>query len=160
MIRHLHGKVGRALPSIIDSLSVSRHSSGMLQRTIISKLIKTLFCVTLLFSLVLYPPSSAHAHASAHGGSTVQDTDHGHHGGHGAHAHHDIGDAQSPLNAMDSDTSSDAPNCCQGICMAAVIAQSPSVLQEVNRAGHEATWLSSFSAFDPFEHRRPPKHLI
>jgi hypothetical protein len=138
------------------------HSRAMFQRAIISKLIKTLFCVTLLMSLVLYPPSSAHAHSAAHGVGVVQNADTGHHAGHGAHghgadAHHDMGHAQANT---DSATSSDAPNCCQGICMAAVIAQSPSDLPNVQRASHQATGLSSFSPFDPVEHRRPPKHLI
>jgi len=157
MIRQCHGKRGPAFPSIIDSLRMSRHARAMLKRAIISKLIKTLLCVTLLMSLILYPPSSAHAHTAGHGVAVVQNADTGHHAGHGAHAHHDMGHAQ--LTA-DSDTSSDAPNCCQGICMAAVIAQSPSDLPDVQRASHLATWLSSFSPFDPVEHRRPPKHLI
>ncbi|MDX5400810.1 MAG: hypothetical protein LPJ93_00265 [Rhodobacterales bacterium] len=90
----------------------------------------------------------------------MQDADSGHHGGHGAHAHHDMSDAQAQLTASDSDTTTDTPNCCQGICMAAVIAQSLPGLSDIQEAEHEATWLSSFSPFDPFQHRRPPKHLI
>ncbi|MEE4348431.1 hypothetical protein ABWH93_08550 [Seohaeicola saemankumensis] len=44
--------------------------------------------------------------------------------------------------------------------MAAVLAQAAAGLPEIHEADHEATWLSSFSPFDPLEHRRPPKHLI
>ncbi|MDD9709369.1 hypothetical protein PVW53_19030 [Seohaeicola sp. SP36] len=124
----------------------------------ISKLCQTLFSVALLMALILYPPSSAHAHHAAFAAAEVQDMDSGHH----AHAHHDMGDADHMrhLTEADSGTSSDTPNCCQGICMAAVIAQPLSSLPRMQRAGHEATWLSSLSPFDPVAHRRPPKHLI
>lgn len=133
----------------------------MVNRAINSKLIKTLFCVVLLLSLVLYPPSSAHAHASAHGVAASQDAVTGHHGEYGAHTHNDMGDAQgNHLIDADNGTSSDTPNCCQGICMAEVITQSQLGLPDVYQGGHEPTGLSSFSPFDPIAHRRPPKHLI
>ena len=132
----------------------------MLQRAIISKLIKTLFCVTLLVSLILYPPSSAHAHSSAHGPAMAQNAESGNHDSHGAHSHHDMGEVQGKMTASPGATTADTPNCCQGICMAAVLAQTAAGLPEVHRANHDATWLSSFSPFDPLEHRRPPKHLI
>lgn len=64
------------------------------------------------------------------------------------------------MTASAIDTTADTPNCCQGICMAAVVAQNAAGLPEVHGVDHEATWLSSFSSFDPLEHRRPPKHLI
>lgn len=129
-----------------------------MKKAITAGLIKTLFCVTLLVSLILYPPTSAHAHANAHGVVTVENTDTEHMGGHGAHAHHAMGDVQVDLT--DSDTSSDTPNCCQGICMTAMIAQSQKALPRVNGTDHAVTWLSSFSPFDPVAHRKPPKHLI
>ncbi len=160
MNRRFHEKVSGTLRSIIDSLLMTRHSGAMFQRAIISKLIRTLFSVALLAALALYPPSSAHAHASAHGTAAIEEADIGHHSGESAHAHHDKGDLQLHLSEADSGKSSDTPNCCQGICMAAVIAQSPSDMPNIVRADHEATWLSSFSPFDPIEHRRPPKHLI
>ncbi|MCD1625336.1 MAG: hypothetical protein ACU0B7_12570 [Paracoccaceae bacterium] len=133
---------------------------NMVTRAINFGLVKALFCAVLLVSLILYPPSSAHAHSSVHGSAMAQDTENRHHGGHGAHAHHDVEDVMSQLTASDSDTTTDTANCCQGICAAAVLAQTAAGLPDVPRADPEATWLSSFSPFDPIEHRRPPKHLI
>lgn len=159
-IRPFHEKVNRALRSIVDSLWMNGHSSGMRTRTITSGLVKALFCVTLLVSLILYPPSSAHAHSSAHGPAMAQNADGGHHGGHGAHSHHNMGEAQGHKTASAGDTTADTPNCCQGICMAAVLVQNGAGLPEVHEADHEATWLSSFSPCDPVEQHRPPKHLI
>lgn len=160
MIRRFHRKVCRAPCSIIDSLRMTGHSRMMLKSSMISKLLKTLFGVALLVSLVLYPPSSAHAHASAHSVAAVKGADTAHHGGHGAHVHHDPSDSQPHLHGSDNGKSSDTSDCCQSICMAVVIAKSSSGPPDVNRAPHEATWLSSFSPFDPIEYRRPPKHLI
>jgi hypothetical protein len=136
------------------------HSKAMATRAFTSGLVKALFCVTVLVSLILYPPSSAHAHSAAHGPAMAQNAESGHHGSHAAHAHHDMEEAQAQMTASVGDTTADTPNCCQGICMAAVLAQTVATLPEVHGADHEATWLSSFSPFDPLEHRRPPKHLI
>ena len=158
MFRLSHEKVGHCVSSVIDRLRRDRPSRGMSRWANISKLCQTLFSVALLMALILYPPSSAHAHHAAFAAAVDQDMDAGHH----AHAHHDMGDADHMrhLTEADSGTSSDTPNCCQGICMAAVIAQPLSSLPRMQRAGHEATWLSSLSPFDPVAHRRPPKHLI
>ena len=153
-------KTSLSLLSIIDSLRMNGHSRVMVNKAINSKLIKTLFCVVLLISLVLYPPSSAHAHSLTHGAAISKGGEIWHHGGHDAHAHQDVDDVQGQLNATDGDTTTDTTHCCQGICMVADLAQAVSGLSDVQRADHEASWLSSFSPFDPIEHRRPPKHLI
>lgn len=117
--------------------------------------------VLLLMSVTVYPPSAAHAHHASHGPAAAVDAQAAHHAHHGDHAHHDSGDAHGRgLKAADSGTSSDTPNCCQGICMAAVIAQSPTVLPDGYRAEHKATWLPHFSLGEPTRHLRPPKHLI
>lgn len=156
MIRRFHEKVSRTLWSIIDSLGLNRHLRRMLHKLIIARLIKTLFCVTLLVSVALYPPSSAHAHHT-HGPQTTQDTYAVHDGEHDAHAHHNMAVPDDPQT---SDGASDAPNCCNGICTTAVIADGQSAISHLQKPAHNAVGLSSFAAFDPIDHLRPPKHLI
>jgi hypothetical protein len=140
--------------SLIDRLAMNGHSSAMSKRVIIAGLIRALFSVTLLVSLILYPPSSAHAHAAAHGLHGSVEPDAGHHG-HGDHAHHATGaDSTAELEAAD------APNCCKGICIAAVFPDVQSGFARMTRATHAVAVPAGFLAVDPMAHLRPPQDLI
>lgn len=86
----------------------------------IAKVIRVLSCLVIAFSLVFFPPTSAHAAAGAHGGHSAMEQGeassmqgiHSH-----SAAHTDCGSNKTDTSTSDTG----AHQCCAGMCLAAIL---------------------------------------
>ncbi|PIL19206.1 hypothetical protein P775_15575 [Puniceibacterium antarcticum] len=137
----------------------------MKQRPALFRVLQALSCLAFALALVLSPPSSAHAHEAMHGVSaqgvsaheTVAGADMQADDGHA----HDHAQAQHCAASSDAaETSAGAGQCCNGICLSVVLADTVRLPVSTETFAHQQISTVRLIAFDPVGVLRPPKHLI
>jgi hypothetical protein len=135
----------------------------MTKNNAITTLIRVLACLALVFAIVLFPPSAAHAESSKDAGRYVHSEKNNSSATHQA-SHSETTKSGSPTicssKSSVAHSESGSNQCCSGICFTAVLIEVSALRHDQISSSEYIVGFTQMTLVDPNGFLRPPRLLI